>query len=188
MAATNDTTIIQLYEDRNEQALLETTGAYGALGRSIARNIVGTEEDAEECLNDALFGAWNSIPPTRPRNFCAYFTTLVRNAALKKYAASHAEKRGCGQMASALNEISEILASHENVEHEIDRRMMLEAVTRFLGTLPEMQRNLFVRRYYHASPMAELAEQFDMSENNVKVTLSRIRKKMCEYLRKEGLL
>ena len=65
---------------------------------------------------------------------------------------------------------------------------MLDAVTSFLGTLPEHQRSLFVRRYYHASPIAELAEMFDMSENNVKVTLSRIRKRLCNYLRKEGLL
>ena len=186
--ATDDERILSMFEERNEQALRETTGRYGALCRSVARNILGTEEDAEECLNDALFGAWNAIPPAHPSNFGAYFLTLVRNFALKKYAAAHAEKRGGGQMPAALSEISEILASQENVEHEIDRRAMLDAVTSFLGTLPEHQRSLFVRRYYHASPIAELAEMFEMSENNVKVTLSRIRKRLCNYLRKEGLL
>lgn len=186
--ATNDHAIIQLFEERNEQALLETTGRYGTLCRSIARNIVGTEEDAEECLNDALFGAWNAIPPARPQNFGAYFLTLVRNFALKKYAAAHAEKRGGGQMTAALDEISEILASGEDVERDIDRRSMLDAVTRFLGTLPDYQRNLFVRRYYHTSSIAELAELFEMSESNVKVTLSRVRKRLRDQLRKEGLL
>ena len=188
MDATDDQRILTMYEERNEQALRETTVRYGALCRSVARNILGTEEDAEECLDDALLGAWNAIPPAHPANFGAYFLTLVRNFALKKYAAAHAEKRGGGQMPAALSEISEILASGENVEHEIDRRAMLEAVTKYLGTLPEHQRSLFVRRYYHASSVSELAELFGISENNVKVTLSRIRKRLCTYLRKEGLL
>lgn len=186
--ATNDNAILDLFEARNEQALRETSGRYGAICRSVARNILGTEEDAEECLNDALFGAWNAIPPAHPQNFGAYFLTLVRNFALKKYAAAHTEKRGGGQMSAALDEISEIIASRDNVEHEIDKRAMLDAVTRFLGTLPESQRNLFVRRYYHASSVSELSEMFDMSENNIKVTLSRIRKRLCNQLRKEGLL
>ena len=186
--ATDDERILNLFEARNEQALRETTGRYGTLCKSVARNILGTEEDAEECLNDALLGAWNAIPPAHPNNFGAYFLTLVRNFALKRYAAAHAEKRGGGQMTATLSEISEIIASQDNVEHELDRRAMLDAITRFLGTLPEPQRSLFIRRYYHASPVTELAELFDMSENNVKVTLSRIRKRLCNQLRKEGLL
>lgn len=188
MDATNDNMIISMFEDRNEQALLETTGRYGTICRSVARNILGTEEDAEECLNDALLGAWNAIPPARPQNFGAYFLTLVRNFALKKYAAARAEKRGGGQMTAALDEISEIISSGENVEHEVDKRAMLNAVTDFLGTLPDNQRNLFVRRYYHASSVTELSEMFGMSESNVKTTLSRIRKQLCDHLRKEGLL
>ena len=180
--------LIKLFFARDERAIEETQKQYGEYCFTIANNILGNDQDAEECLNDALFGAWNAIPPARPQNFGAYFLTLVRNFALKKYAAAHAEKRGGGQMTAALDEISEILASGEDVERDIDRRSMLDAVTRFLGTLPDYQRNLFVRRYYHTSSIAELAELFEMSESNVKVTLSRVRKRLRDQLRKEGLL
>jgi RNA polymerase sigma-70 factor (ECF subfamily) len=91
-------------------------------------------------------------------------------------------------MPLALAELSEVLSSGENVEREIDRRDMLDAVKLFLGSLPERQRNLFVRRYWHASPISEIAADFEMTEINVKVTLSRIRSRLQKHLRKEGLL
>ena len=188
VAATEDERILLLFENRNEQALQETVSQYGARCRSVARNILGSEEDAEECMNDALLSAWNAIPPAHPRHYGAYFLTLVRNFALKRYAAGHAEKRGGGQMPLALAELSDCLSSGENVEREIDRRVMLEHVKQFLSELPERQRSLFIRRYWHTSPISEIAADFEMTEINVKVTLSRIRSKLQKYLRKEGLL
>jgi RNA polymerase sigma-70 factor (ECF subfamily) len=186
--ATEDERILSLFEERNEQALAETVSQYGTRCRNVARNILGSEEDAEECMNAALLSAWNAIPPARPRHYGAYFLTLVRNFALKRYAAGHAEKRGGGQMPLALAELSDCLSSGENVEREIDRRAMLEAVRQFLGELPERQRNLFVRRYWYAAPISEIAEDFEMTDINVKVTLSRIRNRLQKHLRKEGLL
>ncbi|MBR3448199.1 MAG: sigma-70 family RNA polymerase sigma factor [Oscillospiraceae bacterium] len=168
--------------------MAETVSQYGMRCKNVARNILGSEEDAEECLNDALLSAWNAIPPARPRHYGAYFLTLVRNFALKRYAAGHAEKRGGGQMPLALAELSDCLSSGENIEREIDRRVMLEAVKQFLGELPERQRNLFVRRYWYAAPISEIAADFEMTDINVKVTLSRIRNRLQKYLRKEGLL
>lgn len=188
MDATEDERILLLFENRNEQALAETESQYGARCRTVARNILGSEQDAEECMNDALLSAWNTIPLAHPKHYGAYFLTLVRNFALKRYAAGHAEKRGGGQMPLALAELSEVLSSGENVEREIDRRDMLEAVKLFLGSLPERQRNLFVRRYWHASPISEIAADFEMTEINVKMTLSRIRSRLQKHLRKEGLL
>ena len=186
MIATEDERILLLFENRNEQALAETVSQYGTRCRAVARNILGSEEDAEECMNDALLSAWNAIPPAHPKHYGAYFLTLVRNFALKRYAAGHAEKRGGGQMPLALAELSECLASGENVERTIDRRIMLESVKRFLADLPERQRNLFVRRYWHAAPISEIAVDYEMSEINVKVTLSRIRGRLQKHLRKES--
>ena len=184
----DDEQIVSLFHNRDEQALRETDSHYGALCRSVARNILGSSEDAEECVSDALLSAWNAIPPAKPRNFCAYLLKLVRSHAVNRYHAARAEKRGGGQTPAALDELAECIAAKETVETETDRRALLEGISRFLGTLPEQQRHLFIRRYWYTDPVHVLARDFGMSENRVSVTLSRIRNRLQNDLRKEGLL
>ncbi len=188
MAAINDERILSLFEQRDEQALEITSSLYGTLCRSVARNILGSHEDAEECFDDALLTAWNAIPPAHPQNFRAYLLRLVHNHAVNRWNAGRAQKRGGSQLPAALDELSEVLASRDNIEDDDERRELLEAVTQFLRGLPKQQRDLFVRRYWYTATVSELSALFNMTENHVKVTLSRIRKRLQNYLRKEGLL
>ena len=186
VAAINDDRIISLFEQRDEQALAETASMYGTLCRSVARNILGSPEDAEECF--ALLTAWNAIPPAHPQSLRAYILRLVHNHAVNRWNAAKAQKRGGSQLPAALDELSEVLAARESVEDENERHELLEGITQFLRGLPKQQRDLFVRRYWYAATVSELSALFSMTENHVKVTLSRIRKRLQNYLRKEGLL
>ncbi len=186
--AIDDKRILLMLNNRDEQALAVIAEQYGALCRTVARDILGSEQDAEECLNDALLQIWNAIPPAQPENFCAYLLKTVRNHALNRYKAGHRTKRGGGQQAAALDELSELLPSSENVLSELERRELLEAISRFLQSLPVKKRNLFIRRYWGFTSFSDLAAESGMRENNVQVTLSHIRKKLLAYLRKEGLL
>ena len=125
-----------MLNNRDEQALAAIAEQYGALCRTVARDILGSEQDAEECLNDALLQIWNAIPPAQPENLCAYLMKTVRNHALNRYKAGHRVKRGGGQQAAALEELSELLPSSENVLSELERRELLAAISRFLQSLP----------------------------------------------------
>ena len=176
-----------MLNNRDEQALKESVQLYGALCRSVARNILGSDEDAEESLNDALLRVWQAIPPAKPENYCAYLLKLVRNAALDRYRARQRDKRGGGQLSQALEELSEIFPAAENVESELEQRELMQAVAAFLQNLPEKQRNLFICRYWQSEPVAALAGRFAKNENTVKVTLARLRKRLQKYLREEGL-
>ena len=186
--AVNDRRILLLLNQRNEQALSETVKRYGALCKSVVRDILGSEQDAEECLNDALLQVWNTIPPMQPDNYCAYLLRIVRNNALNRCKARKTEKRGSGHQSEALDELSELISAQDTVQSELEKRELLDAITAFLQELPQKQRDLFVRRYWRFASYKELASDFGMQENNVQVTLSRIRKKLQSYLKEEGLL
>ena len=183
-----DQAIISLFEQRNEQAISESEQRYGALCRSVARDITGSDEDAEECLNDAMLAAWNAIPPAKPQNFCAYLLRLVRNSALDRYRAAHSEKRSVANLAGSIDELAEIIPDKGSVVDEVERREMIEAVNAFLKELPQRQCDLFVRRYWYAADIGTLSDMFHMTESHVTMTLSRLRKRLQKYLRKEGLL
>lgn len=183
-----DQAIIALFEQRDEQAISESEKQYGALCRSVARDITGTDEDAEECLNDAMLAAWNAIPPTKPQNYCAYLLRLVRNAAYNRYSAAHTVKRNAANIAGSIDELAEIIPDSGDVVNEIERRETVAAINAFLKELPQKQRDLFVRRYWYAADIAALSKMFHMTESHVTVTLSRLRKRLQKYLQKEGLL
>lgn len=183
-----DQEIISLFEQRKEQAISESEQQYGALCRSVARDITGSSEDAEECLNDAMLAAWNAIPPAKPKNFCAYLLRLVRNYAYNRYHAAHTDKRNAANIAGSIDELAEIIPDKGDVISEVERREMLDAVNAFLKELPQRQRDLFVRRYWYATGISELSHMFHMSESHVTMTLFRLRKHLKKHLGKEGLL
>ena len=90
----DDKQIIRLFFERSEQAITELSQKYGVLCLQLAENILNDYHDAEECVNDAWFGAWNSIPPQSPDPLRAYIYRIVRNYSLKKLRANTAIKRG----------------------------------------------------------------------------------------------
>ena len=183
-----DQAIIALFEQRDEQAISESEQQYGALCRSVARDITGSEADAEECLNDAMLAAWNAIPPAKPKNLRAYLLRLVRNAAYNRYNAAHTQKRSTANIAGSVDELAEIIPDRGDVISEVERRETVAAINAFLKSLPQRQRDLFVRRYWYATDVAALSKMFRMTQSHVTMTLSRLRKRLQKYLQKEGLL
>ena len=177
-----------MLNQRNEQALRKTERLYGARCRAVARDILHSDADAEECMNDALLQIRNSIPPASPDDYYAYLIRTVRNIALNRLRYRMSGKRGSGEAPLQLDELAQVFSTQDNVEAEFDRKELPAAFTRFLQTLSPKQQGLFLRRYWRMSSFSDLARDFGMTENNVQVTLSRLRRKLQDFLRKEGLL
>ena len=66
-AAMSDEQIVELYWQRDERAIRETDRKYQHFLLTVAHNILRDAQDCEECLNDTYLGAWNAIPPARPK-------------------------------------------------------------------------------------------------------------------------
>ena len=181
-----DAKIVQLYWERNELAISATADKYGNFCASIARNILDNREDTEECVNDTYMNAWNSIPPHRPSILCAFLGKITRNLSLNRYKRNFAEKRGGSQVTAVLDEIAEFVSDTDNVEQEIDRKELVRAVDSFLDTLSSDKRNIFICRYWYFDSIGDIANRFGTKENNVSVTLNRLRLKLRNYLLERG--
>lgn len=181
-----DNAIVQLYWDRDEKAISATAEKYGAYCLSIAGNILGNTEDALECVNAAYLSAWNSIPPNRPERFCAYLGKIVRNLSFNLYKKDRAAKRGNGQVTLVLDELSELVSASCSPEEEWNRKQLAEAINAFLAELPAEKRNIFVCRYWYADSVKDIAKRFGLTQNNVSVTLNRLRAKLHRYLTERG--
>ena len=182
----DDSRIIELFFARSELAIRELSGKYGSVCGKVAENILNDRLDAEECVNDAYLAVWNTVPPQRPDPLLTYVCRIVRNLALKKYHANTAKKRN-SVYDVALDEIAECFPSAASPEEELEAKETAGIIDAFLETLDRRNRILFIRRYWFADSIEELAERFHLSKHAVSVRLSRMRKTLGKQLNKEGI-
>lgn len=181
-----DSQIIELYWQKNTDAISESANKYGAYCFTIADNILHNTEDSEECVNDTWLHAWNAMPPQRPNVLRMFLAKITRNLSLDRFYARNAEKRGGGEIYLVLDELAECLASRANVEAAYEGKELAQCIGHFVRELPERDGNVFVRRYFFTEPIAAIADRYGLTENNVMVILSRTRKKLKLELMKEG--
>ena len=180
-----DSKIIELYWKRNEDAIRQTEKKYGRYCHSIAYNILFSNQDAEECVNDTYVRAWESIPPTRPNRFSAFIGRIIRNIALDRYDVAKAKKRD-GGILEPLDELSECIPDPQSENVSTDTQLA-DAINGFLAGLSKRKRIIFMQRYWYCCPIKDIALRLRMSEINVKVTLMRTRNEFREYLTGKGI-
>ena len=179
-----DEMIISLYNKRSEQAITETQQKYGRACYGTAFGILKNNEDSEECVNDTYLRTWNSIPPECPSRLGAFVCRITRNLALDRHRAKNAEKRA-STVESSIDELAECIPSWSSgVE---DKVMMADLLNRFLSSQPPQKRMIFMRRYFYMDTPGEIAKRLTTTEASVKMTLSRLRRKLKEYLEREGV-
>lgn len=180
--------LIARFEARDETAIAETQQAYGALCRSVAFSILKNEQDAEECVSDAMLSLWNAIPPAKPEHFRAYLLQITKNLALDRAAAENAQKRGGGAKTAPLESLAEVIPAADDTALAAEQRALKAAIGRFLAELPQETRIMFMERWWFMSSVPEIAKEHGKGLSSVKMTLSRTRKRLEKFLREEGLL
>lgn len=181
-----DEKIIELFFRRSEQAIREMDIKYGQFYHKLSYNILNNRQDAEECVNDAYLGAWNTIPPAKPNPLLTYVCKIVRNLSLKLYDKKEAVKRN-STYTIAMNEIEACIADPNTVETEIEARELARLIENFLDTLTIENRVIFMRRYWFSDCCKDIAELAGLTEKNISVRLTRIRQKLKEYLAERGV-
>lgn len=184
----SDEEIIALFCDRSERAISETDARYGRYCRSIAFQILGNREDAEECVSDAYLSAWNAIPPRRPAVLAAFLGRLTRQAAIDRWRTRSREKRGGGELPLALDELAEVVGGGKSPETAMLEKELVSGVNRFLDSLPPMERRIFLCRYWYLDSVSDIAEHTGYPAAKVATMLFRMRGKLKKQLMKEGLL
>ena len=181
----DDSKIIDLYFKRDETAIEKTDRKYGAYCYTVANNILSSHEDAEECVNDTWMRTWNSIPPQRPQALKLFLLRITRNISLDRLKAVKAKKRGGGETELAIEELSECIPGAGDVIDELIEDELSRLIRRFVHSLPDTERAIFVRRYFFLESIKAVADKYGMSEGSVMTRLSRTRKKLRTLIEKE---
>ncbi len=181
-----DTEIVALYWQRDPSAIEESRKRYGAYCGSIARSLLKSEEDCEECLNDTWLGAWNSMPEHRPEKLGPYLGKLTRWLCLSRRRRETREIRGGSETDLVLDELSECLPGGADTAAIVERRELSRSINRMLDTMKPDERSVFLARYWLGAPITEIAARHGFTEGKVKTMLRRSRLKLQKQLREEG--
>lgn len=184
----NDDMIVDLYWQRNENAIRETEQKYGRYLSKIAYNILFDFEDSRESVNDTYLKAWNSMPPHRPNVLTTYLGKITRQLSIDIFRRRNREKRRASEYALSLSELEECVSGGDTTEQGIDLHLLAEAIDSYLGKLTPEARNTFVGRYYYMDSIREVASYYNMSESKAKSMLHRIRLGLRDYLEQEGFV
>ncbi len=177
-----DEQIIALFFSRSEQAIRELDAKYGGACFQLSNQILQNRQDAEECVNDAYYAAWNTIPPEHPNPLRTFVLKIVRNLSLKAYRKNAAEKRNSAYTV-ALEEIEPFLSGTGSPDEEVDARELARRIEAFLDRQSQENRVIFLRRYWFADSCKDIAERVGLSEKNVTVRLTRLRQRLKEDLK-----
>lgn len=181
-----DSMIVDLYWKRDESAISETDKKYGNYLTKIAYNILYDFEDSKECVNDTYFKTWNAVPPHRPSVLSAYLGKITRQLSIDVFRKKNSRKRCCSQYELSLSELEECVTGGSTPEQEVELQMLADAINRYLRTISEEARNVFVCRYFFMDSIKDIAAYRGVSESKIKSMLHRARTGLREFLEGEG--
>ena len=182
----DDQQIIELFWQRSEAALNEVKQKYGARALRFARNLLNNQQDAEECVSDALLALWQQIPPERPRYLWAYFSRVLRNIGCSRLDHLCAAKRDRGKEI-CLSELDTCFSAQQDPQQMLEGGEISRVINEFLDGLDDTGRRIFVRRYYYFDSCADIAKSMGLSRGAVNTRLSRLRQELKRRLEKEEI-
>ncbi len=135
-------------------------------------------EDGEEVVSDVFLAAWKQAGDLEPGSVKAWLGAVARNKAKNKL-----RQRG---MTLPLEEDALDIPGLEDPASDVERAEERAMVRQAVGELPPQDREIFLRHYYYAQTVKEVALQMGMKESTVKTRLKRGRVKLKETLMREG--
>lgn len=182
----DDEKIIDLYWERDEQAIDETEFKYKNYLYVIIYNILNEKLDCEECLNDTYLGAWNAMPPSRPDALKAFLTVIARRAAIKRYHRRIRQRAVPSEMTVSLSEIEAFVSGDDDVAENFDAERLGRIISDFVRSLTQRRQFIFMSRYYAAESIDDIAKNLNLSRSMINKELKAIRESLRQTLQKEG--
>lgn len=176
----NDSQILAMIAARQQDGIGQLSEKYGAYAHAVALRFVGSSQDAEECVNDALLDVWNAKNIKEIRSLKAFVATCVRRRAVDLLRRANAEKRS-QNLCVLLSELSEVCDAH-TTESRYEAKALGARLDAFVRALKQPDRNIFLLRYFYGMEIVEIAKRQHMSRSAVDNRLSRCRKKLSAHL------
>lgn len=164
-SANDDETLSRAFAARAPWAFEEAYRRYGALLYSVARNVLGNTEDAQDCVHDSLVNLWKRLHPysSERGDIRSFLVVCVRNNAISRRRTADRQAR----LASRVSRESE-MTEEFHIEDFVENRKLHDA----LAQLPEEQRIALVLAYFGGKTHVEIAKHLEIPLGTIKSRIS----------------
>lgn len=144
----------------------------------VAFQLMGNVQDAEDMVQEAYLKLWKRRDelPTDIRSVEAYCVTLIKNVCYDTLRLSRLDEDG--RSPEELN-----IATESNVIKEVEQKDEVRHVMKLINKLPDQQRKVMLMRDVDDRPYEEIEQATGLSSINIRVLLSRARKKIREQFK-----
>ena len=184
---TSDEKIIDMFWERDPEAIQKTDEKYGTLLRNVAYNILSDSLDCEECQNDTYFDVWNAIPSARPSAFSAFIVQIMRRTAIDRYRKKSSKKRIPSQLTVSIEELENAIYNSLSIEEAYEAKEIGKMVNDYVASLNDRQRYLFIDRYYMAESVEKTTSDLAIPVKTAYMEIEKIKKGLRKYLERNGV-
>lgn len=176
----NEDNFIQELKRKNEKALEYAVDAYGNIVYRVVCSVLNSLENSgpiDECVNDIFMSIWNNIDSfdEQKGRFKSWLTAVAKYKAIdynRKISRQETAEDIDEHKLSSLDNTENIIISHENKKELLS----------LIHSLKDMDKEIFIRRYFMYEDIDSIAKYFNMSRSSVDTRLSRSRKYLKEKL------
>ena len=181
--------IVQQVLEGNTNAFEELVLEYEKKVYNVALRILGNSEDAADMTQEAFIKAFNSLSGFRgDSKFSVWLTRIVSNLCLDFLRSR--SRRPTVSLSVEDDEGDDVQLDIADVSQSpellLERSLTRESVRRGLKVLPEDYREILLLREIQGLSYDEIAEALNIEVGTVKSRIFRGRKKLCDYLIKDG--
>lgn len=182
-----DENIVEMYWQRDPDAIQETDKKYGHLLWTVAYNVLCDVQDCEECQNDVYLDVWNAIPSTRPTSLAAFAVRIMKRIAIDRYKEKSRQKRIPSQLTMSIEDLKKTISSGVTVEEEYDAKEVSQMISDYVWSLNDRQRYIFIDRYYMAEPVEKTAAELQISMQTAYREIVKIKRGLKKHLERNGV-
>ena len=143
-----------------------------------AHVMLKNQEDAEDLTQEVIMKLWSKrLTLKEIDNMESYIMRMVKNMSLNRLAASHKRHDSLEEVETK----ETVVAPHKVLED----RNLLEIMQLIIDGLPENKRMVVQLRSVEGYSLSEVAEITELTENNVRVVLSRARQEIKQIFQQQ---
>ena len=183
--------LVQRIQSGDSDAFAVMMDLYQKQVYHLALRTVGNPEDAADMTQEAFLRAYRAIGSFRgDSKLSVWLYRLTQNVCIDFLRSRGRKPTVSLTVENEADEVQELDVADDRFdpEEQYQRKALRDAVRRGLDALPEEYRAILVLREINGLSYAEIGEQLQLEEGTVKSRLFRARKKLCEFLQRDGNL
>lgn len=180
--------LLRAFRKGDRKILVDIYQQYGDVVYRYLRDRLRSAADARDLVQEVFITAFKEETRLRfsgTSSIQSFMLGIARNLLMHHFRADRVRDAGADRMTRSMDSSDTEVPA---VDHEMENQEVGRVLDTFMGELPDREREFFKRHMMERPPRRVTAEQFEMTEDQVRYLERKLRDKALKYLKRIGYL